>query len=62
MFTLLKHLNPRTVAIEAPSLIASLFVTDYYCHFHSFALECVAFLSFWSLGSFVVNKLVKRSD
>lgn len=61
MFTLLKNLNLRTVAVEAPSLLASLFVTDRFCHFHSFALECLAFLSFWSVGSFIVSKVVKGS-
>lgn len=62
MFTLLKHLNPRTIAVEGPSLLASLFVTDRFCHFHSFFLEGFAFLGFWGLTSFVVNKVVKKSD
>ena len=62
MFTLLKHLNPRTMAVEGPSLLASLFVTDQFCHFHSFFLESFAFLGFWSLTSFVMSKVVKRLD
>lgn len=61
MFTLLKHLNPRTLAVEGPSLVASLFVTDRFCHFHSFMLEGLAFLGFWGITSFVVNKIVKKS-
>ena len=48
MYSLLHHLDwKRVVAKEAPALGISLLIAELFFKFHSFTVECVAFLATW---------------
>lgn len=48
MFTLVRHLGLRkSLETEALPLCVALAITEVFCHFHSFILECGAFLVAW---------------
>ena len=47
MATLLRYLTWREVSVEAPSLLTSLLIAELFYKFHSFTLECLAFLATW---------------
>jgi hypothetical protein len=48
MFTLLRLLPFRRIALEqAPTLAAAWLVAETFYKFHSFTLECAAFLVTW---------------
>ena len=53
MFTLVHAGRPKAVLLqEAPALAASLVLAELFYKFHSFTLECVAFLATWyALGA-----------
>lgn len=55
MYALLRRVGIREgVLIEAPSLALSLIVAEFFYKFHSFTLECLAFLATWlAVSSFV---------
>jgi len=56
MFTLLRILSIKRVLIEqAPALAAAWLVAELFYKFHSFSLECAAFLATW----FVFDALVQ---
>ena len=60
MYSLYRQLGlRRSLAAEAPSLIVSLLVAELFYKFHSFTLECVAFLATWLAISYVLS-LVAR--
>jgi hypothetical protein len=43
-----------------PSLVVSLFIAELFYKFHSFILECVAFLATWTVLSWVHSKFEDR--
>ena len=48
MYVLLRHVSVREgVLVEAPCLVASLLLAEVWYKFHSFTLECGAFLGTW---------------
>lgn len=48
MYTLIRTVPRRELLLEhAPSLATSLVVAELFYHFHSFTLECAAFLATW---------------
>ena len=48
MHTLIRHVGFReTLATEAAPLLASMLVAELFFKFHSFTLECGAFLATW---------------
>ncbi len=48
MYTLIRLSPLRQLLLrQAPALGASLFVAELFYKFHSFSLECVAFLGTW---------------
>ncbi len=48
MYSLLQHAALRELILaEGPSLLAAGLVTELFCKFHSFTLECLAFLALW---------------
>lgn len=48
MYTLIRNVGLRTgVLKEAPSLLLSMLVAESFYKFHSFTLECIAFLGTW---------------
>jgi len=60
MLTLLRHLDGTPTAIrEATTGIASLVVAEAYFKFHSFTLECLAFLATWTILS-GITELCRR--
>jgi hypothetical protein len=44
---------PRFLACEAPAFGAAFLIAELYYKFHSFTLECAAFLATWYALSFV---------
>jgi hypothetical protein len=58
MFTLTQNLPARDLLLyQAPTLVLSLVIAELFYKFHSFTLECVAFLATWYVLDFV-RKLV----
>jgi hypothetical protein len=56
MFTLLRMLSVRRLLVEQlPALAAAWLVAELFYKFHSFSLECAAFLATW----FVFDALVQ---
>ena len=48
MYTLIKGIGPRQLLLEqVPALSGALVVAELFYKFHSFTLECVAFLATW---------------
>ena len=48
MYTLIREIPlKRLLAEHVPSLAISLVIAELFYKFHSFALECVAFLATW---------------
>ena len=62
MYTLLRTLSFRSILLEqVPSITISLIIAELFYKFHSFTLECVAFIATWcvidGLRQIVVDKL-----
>lgn len=52
MFTLFKEIGfKRCLSEELPYLTIAFFTAEFFYKFHSFALECTAFLGTWALLS-----------
>jgi hypothetical protein len=52
MYTLLRSVPLRqAVAREAPPVTVAMATAEMFYHFHSFTLECLAFLPTWYLAS-----------
>ena len=52
MFTLFKEIGFKRCAVEElPYLTVAFFTAEIFYKFHSFALECLAFLGTWGLLS-----------
>lgn len=48
MYTLIKSLSLRQLILEqVPAIGIALFIAESFYKFHSFTLECVAFLATW---------------
>lgn len=48
MFTLIREIGlRRSLTTEAPYLFSAFFITELFYKFHSFTLECLAFLVTW---------------
>ena len=61
MYSLVRRFRSPEVAVtEVPTLAASLVVAEFFYKFHSFTLECLAFLATWAVLSSVVDLLVRR--
>jgi hypothetical protein len=57
MYTLLRSLTGRRILIEQLSVfVASLAVAEMFYKFHSFTLECLAFLATWYALDLIVNR------
>jgi hypothetical protein len=57
MYTLLRSLTGRRILIEQLSVfVASLAIAEVFYKFHSFTLECVAFLATWYVLELIVNR------
>lgn len=61
MFTLLRSLPFRELLLaEAPGLAASFVIAELFYKFHSFTLECGAFLLTWSAISAAAHLLIPK--
>ena len=57
MYTLVRSLKGRWILIEQLSVfVASLAIAEMLYKFHSFTLECVAFLATWYVLDLTVNR------
>ena len=64
MFTLIREVGLRaSLCKEAPYLVSAFLIAECFYKFHSFTLECGAFLATWFLFSAAaawVTKLIRR--
>ncbi len=59
MYTLIHLLSIRQLCLEQlPALGISLLIAEAFYKFHSFTLECLAFLGTWYLLDLVSNRLI----
>ena len=57
MYALIHSLTGRRMYIEQLSVfVASLTIAEMFYKFHSFTLECVAFLATWYVLELIVNR------
>ncbi len=60
MYTLLRDIGLRRgLSVEAPSLAVSMVIAEVFYKFHSFTLECGAFLATWFAVSFVFSQVLR---
>jgi hypothetical protein len=58
MYTLIRLIPIRQLIFEqAPAIATSLFITELFYKFHSFSLECLAFLATWYVVDLVIRFL-----
>jgi hypothetical protein len=58
MYTLIRQLpGSKLVEQQLPAIVASLLIAETFYKFHSFLLECLAFLATWFVLDFIVTKL-----
>jgi hypothetical protein len=58
MLSLLRKMTVRELLVaEGPSLAVSMAVAEFFYKFHSFTLECLAFLVTWCVVSALVRAL-----
>lgn len=59
MWTLLKQLRShRTLAAELPSMAIAWLLAELFYKFHSFSLECAAFLATWAVLSVCISSVL----
>jgi len=58
MYTLLRRLpGSKLLEQQLPAIVASLLIAETFYKFHSFLLECLAFLATWFVLDFLVTQL-----
>ncbi len=61
MYTLYKLLPmQRLLREQLPAMLAAWFIAETFYKFHSFTLECVAFLATWFVFDALVTLIVRR--
>ena len=61
MYTLLKNIGPGEVLKrELVPFIVSFVIAEMFYKFHSFALECLAFIATWVVLSFLLSLVLPR--
>ena len=61
MYSLIKELGLQlTLRREAMPFLAAFLVAEFFYKFHSFTLECVAFLATWYVLSLVQSTALRR--
>ena len=55
MYLLTRSRGLRLAAQESPAAISALFVAETFYRFHSFTLECLAFLATWYVCSWLLH-------
>ncbi len=60
MYTLMRSVPLKQMLLEqAPSFGVALVIAEFYYKFHSFTLECLAFLATWYVFNFALVFLTK---
>ena len=60
MYTLIRSVTLRHLLVEqAPALFLSFIIAELFYKFHSFTLECMAFLATWYILDFLTQLIVK---
>ncbi len=63
MYTLYRDMGwKKAVWSEAPSLGTSLVIAELFYKFHSFTLECVAFLATWFAVSYLFSLAARTTS
>jgi hypothetical protein len=67
MYTLIKSISLRYLVVEQlPAIGISLVIAEVFYKFHSFTLECIAFLATWFVLDVAIKSILdffsKRSD
>ena len=63
MYSLLRGKDaPHRLAREVPALGASVVIAELFYHFHSFSLECLAFLGTWLVLSVAIHAVFPVRD
>jgi hypothetical protein len=63
MYTYLRTLGLSTFALrEAPACVMSFLIAELFYKFHSFTLECLAFLGTWYSLSWLQSALLGQRD
>jgi len=52
----------QNLAAEAPPLAGAMAIAERFYRFHSFTLECAAFLPTWYALSFLLTKLLRAVE
>jgi hypothetical protein len=61
VYTLIRHAPLRqALTAEAPACLISFVIAETFYKFHSFTLECIAFLLTWSALSFLFSLAARR--
>jgi hypothetical protein len=61
MYSLTRLMSyPRFLTEQLPVLVASLLIAEFWYKFHSFTLECVAFLATWFVLDFISDQIRRR--
>ncbi len=59
MYTLVRRSSVRAlVTIQGPTLVVSLVIAEIFFKFHSFTLECLAFLSTWVVLDWMISAFI----
>jgi hypothetical protein len=59
MYTLIRNSGTREISLtELPSLVVAVVVAELFYKFHSFSLECLAFLATWFVLSPGLHQLL----
>lgn len=62
MYTLSRAVSLRELLLgQAPMILASLLIAEFFFKFHSFILEAAGFLVTWYLIDYVADIVVRRS-
>jgi hypothetical protein len=60
VYTLIRRVpGSRLVREQLPALAGALLVAEWFYKFHSFTLECLAFLATWFVLDWLAAKLVR---
>lgn len=62
MYTFIKAISTRQLLMEqAPAFVLSLVIAESFYKFHSFTLECLAFLMTWYVLDMATNFSLKNT-
>ena len=61
MYTLIRSIPTKRLLFEqAPALALSFGIAEAFYKFHSFTLECLAFLATWYLADALIQPIARR--